>query len=132
MPGKRIPPPSAVQDLRHKAAELQAMDAAAADKGPFAKRNLECLAMRFRRIAVQLAAELRALQRTRARRPGAPALYEGFYQELNAFGTPTGRTVRAPQGLQLPAAPHGFTWRLVDSDKPVAVRPERRARPITQ
>ena len=116
MSGKRVTQPSVVQEFRQKAANLQAMAAAATEKGPFVKRNLERLAARFRTIAAQLAAELRAPDRTRVRRPGAPALYEGLYQELNSFGTPTGRTVRAPQGLQLPAAPHGFTWRLADRD----------------
>jgi hypothetical protein len=131
MSGKRVTQPSVAQDFRQKAAEFQAMAAVATDKGPFVKRNLESLAARFRTIAAQLAAELRAPERTRVRRPGAPALYEGLYQELNSFGTPTGRTVRAPQGLQLPAAPHGFTWRLADRDEPVAVRQERRNRPST-
>jgi hypothetical protein len=129
MSGKRVTQPGIVQELRQKTAELQAMAAAATDKGPFVKRILEHLAARFRTIAAQLAAELRAPGRTRVRRPGAPAVYEGLYQELNSFGTPTGRTVRAPQGLQLPAAPHGFTWRLADGDEPVVVRQERRNRP---
>jgi hypothetical protein len=129
MSGKRVAQLSFVHELRQKAAELQAMAGAATDKGPFVKRNLERLAARLRTIAAQLAAELRPPDRTRVRRPGAPALYEGIYQELNSFGTPTGRTVRAPQGQQLPAAPHGFTWRLADRDEPVAVRHERRNRP---
>ena len=131
MSRKRVTQPSVVQELPQKAANLQAMAGAATEKGPFVKRNLERLAARFRTIAAQLAAELRAPDRTRVRRPGAPALYEGLYQELNSFGTPTGRAVRAPQGLQLPAAPHGFTWRLADRDAPVAVRQERRNRPST-
>jgi hypothetical protein len=131
MSGKRVTQPSVVQDLRQKAAELQAMAGAATDNGPFVKRNLERLAMRFRTIAAQLATELRAPERTRVRRPGAPALYEGLYQELNSFGTPTGRTVRAPQGQQLPAAPHGFTWQLADGNESVAVRQQPRNRPST-
>ena len=129
MSGKRVTQPSVVQNFRQKAAEFQAMAAAATDRGPFVKRNLERLAARFRTIATQLAAELHAP--ARVRRPGALAVYEGLYQELNSFGTPTGRTVRAPQGLQLPAAPHGFTWRLADGDEPVVVRQERRNRPST-
>jgi hypothetical protein len=83
MSGKRVTHPSVVQQFRQKAAALQAMAGAATDKGPFVKRNLERLAARFRTIAAQLAAELRAPERTRVRRPGAIVLYEGLYQELN-------------------------------------------------
>jgi hypothetical protein len=35
----------------------------------------------------------------------------GNYEQLNVFGTPTGKTIHVQRGEHLPAAPHGFTWR---------------------
>jgi hypothetical protein len=46
-------------------------------------------------------------------RPGAPAPRTGHYEELNVFGTPTGKVVHAEEGSKLPAAPRGFSWRHV-------------------
>jgi hypothetical protein len=37
----------------------------------------------------------------------------GHYEERNVFGTPTGKVTHAAEGQSLPAAPRGFTWRLV-------------------
>jgi hypothetical protein len=45
--------------------------------------------------------------------PGEPARQTGRYDELNVFGTHTGRIVEVEQGEQLPVLPHGFTWRHV-------------------
>jgi hypothetical protein len=46
--------------------------------------------------------------------PGELAAETGDYEELNVFGTPTGKAVHAEQGQSLPPAPKGFTWRRVD------------------
>jgi len=35
------------------------------------------------------------------------------YEELNVFGTPTGKVHHAQEGDQLPRAPRGFKWRRV-------------------
>jgi hypothetical protein len=43
--------------------------------------------------------------------PGAKAPSAGRYEELNVFGTRTGKTFMATQGAELPPAPRGFTWR---------------------
>jgi hypothetical protein len=45
--------------------------------------------------------------------PGEPARYTGRYDELNIFGTYTGRTIEAERGERLPPLPRGFTWRHV-------------------
>jgi hypothetical protein len=47
--------------------------------------------------------------------PGAAAPVAGLYQELNVFGTPTGRRKIAQEGEQLPCAPIMFSWRLKSS-----------------
>jgi hypothetical protein len=44
-------------------------------------------------------------------RPGERALMPGVYEELNVFGTPTGRLALMAAGDQIPAAPRGFRWR---------------------
>ena len=44
--------------------------------------------------------------------PGEPASATGLYREVNVFGSPTGRIVRAERGERLPLAPRGFGWRL--------------------
>ncbi len=41
----------------------------------------------------------------------APAT--GHYEELNVFGTPTGRVHRAREGEPLPRAPRNFSWRQI-------------------
>lgn len=43
--------------------------------------------------------------------PGDPAPSSGEYEELNVFGTPTGRIAEVAKGEQLPASARGFTWR---------------------
>jgi hypothetical protein len=45
--------------------------------------------------------------------PGEPARHTGLYDELNVFGTHTGRTTKAQLGERLPVNPRGFTWRYV-------------------
>ena len=46
-----------------------------------------------------------------AYQPGKPAPRAGQYEELNVFGSPTGRMALMAEGDQLPPAPRGFTWR---------------------
>jgi hypothetical protein len=43
--------------------------------------------------------------------PLAPAPRTGHYEELNVFGTPTGKVVHVEEGHELPRAPRSFTWR---------------------
>jgi hypothetical protein len=45
--------------------------------------------------------------------PGDEAPRTGHYEELNIFGSRTGRTAHIQEGDPLPGAPHGFTWRRV-------------------
>ena len=47
-------------------------------------------------------------------RSGEPASATGLYHEVNVFGSPTGRSVRAERGERLPSAPRGFGWRLTE------------------
>lgn len=47
--------------------------------------------------------------------PGAIAPDSGLYEELNVFGTPTGRAVTVTQGETFPALPRGFSWRPLSS-----------------
>ena len=61
-------------------------------------------------------------------RPGAPAPSTGHYEELNVFGNPTGKSVHADEGSTLPAAPRGFSWRLVGRDGLVEPRPSTRSK----
>lgn len=46
--------------------------------------------------------------------PSNPAPETGHYAEANVFGTHTGILIHARKGDALPAAPRGFTWRLVE------------------
>ena len=43
--------------------------------------------------------------------PGEPAPDGGPYEELNVFGTRTGKVIVVSEGETLPAAPRGFSWR---------------------
>jgi hypothetical protein len=43
--------------------------------------------------------------------PGTHAPVTGEYEELNVFGTPTGRIERVREGERLPHGPLGFVWR---------------------
>ena len=53
----------------------------------------------------------------------APA--PGRYELLNIFGTATGEAVSASEGEQFPAAPRGYSWRLVAADEPLEVARRR-------
>ncbi len=44
-------------------------------------------------------------------KPGDPAPATGHYEELNVFGTPTGKVHHAREGEPLPRAPRNFSWR---------------------
>jgi hypothetical protein len=48
--------------------------------------------------------------------PGERAPATGHYEELNVFGTPTGKTTHAQEGDRLPPAPFGFRWRPVERE----------------
>jgi hypothetical protein len=37
----------------------------------------------------------------------------GTYEQRNVLGSPTGVRISVSQGDVLPAAPRGFTWRLI-------------------
>jgi hypothetical protein len=58
-------------------------------------------------------------------RPGDPAPETGHYEELNVFGSPTGRVHHATDGESLPPSPRGFTWRLVRPDGMAGTRKRR-------
>ena len=45
---------------------------------------------------------------------GTRASVTGHYEELNVFGTLTGRVERVRQGEHLPLGPRGFTWRQIE------------------
>ena len=42
---------------------------------------------------------------------GEPAPDAGPYEELNVFGTQTGKVIVVQEGETFPAAPRGFSWR---------------------
>ena len=46
--------------------------------------------------------------------PGTHAPATGHYEELNVFGTRTGRVEHVREGERLPHGPRGFTWREVE------------------
>jgi hypothetical protein len=48
--------------------------------------------------------------------PGAHAPVTGHYEELNVFGSPTGKVEHMKEGDLLPSAPRGFGWRLIVDD----------------
>ena len=50
-------------------------------------------------------------------RPGERASASGLYHEINIFGTPTGRSVSAERGEQLPHGPLGFGWRFTGEER---------------
>jgi hypothetical protein len=50
--------------------------------------------------------------------PGQRAPKAGVYAEVNVLGTPTGLTTSVSEGMNLPAAPRGFVWRLVQTTAP--------------
>ncbi len=47
--------------------------------------------------------------------PGTQAPVGGTYEQRNVLGSPTGTRVTLDQGEMLPAAPRGFTWRMVEA-----------------
>jgi hypothetical protein len=54
--------------------------------------------------------------------PGEPAPLPGHYEELNIFGTPTGRIAMVGAGDNLPDAPRGFVWRSLSIRAPGELR----------
>jgi hypothetical protein len=48
--------------------------------------------------------------------PGTHAPATGHYEELNVFGTPTGRLAHVREGERLPGSPRGFSWRQVTDE----------------
>jgi hypothetical protein len=48
---------------------------------------------------------------------GVRAPTTGTYEQRNVLGTLTGVRVTVAQGDVLPAAPRGFTWRVVDASE---------------
>jgi hypothetical protein len=48
--------------------------------------------------------------------PGAHAPSTGHYEELNVFGSRTGRVEHVREGKPLPHAPRGFTWRQIEEE----------------
>jgi hypothetical protein len=61
--------------------------------------------------AVRRASLLGCRMATDEHEPGAPAPHSGGYEELNVFGTPTGRIEAVARDDALPTAARGFTWR---------------------
>jgi hypothetical protein len=45
--------------------------------------------------------------------PGDRAPATAHYEELNVFGSRTGKVVRVTEGDPLPGAPRSFTWRRI-------------------
>ena len=54
--------------------------------------------------------------------PGEPAPSSGAYEELNVFGTPTGKIAVVAKDEKLPAAARGFTWRPLTEHSPAELR----------
>jgi hypothetical protein len=46
--------------------------------------------------------------------PGTLAPSGGTYEQCNVLGTPTGVRITLARAQELPAAPRGFTWRVVE------------------
>ena len=60
-----------------------------------------------------------ALQLRMARKehqPGTAAPMTACYEELNIFGSRTGRIEHVCEGDQLPCAPRGFSWRRIEQE----------------
>ena len=47
--------------------------------------------------------------------PGMRAPSDGTYEQRNVLGALTGVRITVAQGEVLPAAPRGFTWRIVET-----------------
>jgi hypothetical protein len=48
--------------------------------------------------------------------PGTYVPVSGHYEELNIFGSPTGRVEHVRAGERLPHAPRGFSWRQIEEE----------------
>jgi hypothetical protein len=48
--------------------------------------------------------------------PGTHAPSTGHYEELNVFGSPTGKVEHVQEGERLPRAPRGFSWRHIEHE----------------
>jgi hypothetical protein len=48
--------------------------------------------------------------------PGAHAPVTGHYEELNVFGSSTGRVEHVREGERLPHGPRGFSWRHIEEE----------------
>jgi hypothetical protein len=46
--------------------------------------------------------------------PGTRAPRTGRFEELNVFGSPTGKVEHVREGEHLPPAPQGFSWRHIE------------------
>jgi hypothetical protein len=40
----------------------------------------------------------------------------GHYEELNVFGSPTGKVQHVHEGERVPDAPRGFSWRQIEEE----------------
>ena len=52
----------------------------------------------------------------REHEPGTLAPMTGLYEQLNVFGTPTGRVEHVRERERLPLGPRGFTWRPIEEE----------------
>ena len=48
--------------------------------------------------------------------PDTHVAVSGHYEELNIFGTPTGRAEHVREGERLPHAPRGFSGRQIEEE----------------
>jgi len=48
--------------------------------------------------------------------PGTCAPITGRFEELNIFGSPTGKIEHVREGERLPPAPQGFSWRHIEGN----------------
>jgi hypothetical protein len=46
--------------------------------------------------------------------PGAPAPFDGNFEQCTVLGSVTGVRVTLASGEKLPASPRGFTWRVIE------------------
>jgi hypothetical protein len=53
---------------------------------------------------------------TKEHQPGRRAPVTGRYEELNVFGSPTGRVEHVREGERLPHGPRGFSWRHIEEE----------------
>ena len=64
--------------------------------------------------------------------PGTYAPRQGRYEELNVFGSRTGKIEHVREGERLPLAPRGFTWRRITAIlEPTRLESETEGRPST-